>query len=243
MIPAIKYIPFADGDTMKNQAVGAASAGKAFEKIPFGKHSRRRFSGFDPLTDALAGAGAGNVDNGDHDYKVTMVTALGESTGGTASGGVTVADKTMDGKVALTNIPLGDSRYVLARKIYRRFNGAGSYKLLTTLEDNTTTSYTDNTANAGLGAVMPTTSTADKAPGLRRPKKVTFTTDVDCRVVLGVGSTPTAVAGEGGDLIRAGNYYTMEIPDDVTHFATIAEDGASTGQLDYGYNQMNPDVL
>ena len=111
-----------------------------------------------PLTAALAGAGAGNVENGAHRYRVTFVTADGETDGGTISAAVTVADKTVDGKVALTAIPTGGS-LVTARKVYRTVAAGSTYLLLTTLADNTTTIYTDNTADGSLGAGVPTSNT------------------------------------------------------------------------------------
>lgn len=110
------------------------------------------------VTAALAGDGAGNVDNGAHLYKVTFVTADGETEAGTASETVTVADKTTDGKVSLTGIPLGPSG-TTARKIYRTEAGLSTYKLLATLSDNTTEIYTDNTADSSLGATAPSTNT------------------------------------------------------------------------------------
>lgn len=110
---------------------------------------------------ALAGAGAGNVDNGVHIYQVTFVTAGGETGGATGlTTSATVADKAVDGKVSLTGIETGLSGWVTARKIYRTVAGGSTYKLLATISDNTTTTYTDNIADASLGATMPTTNTA-----------------------------------------------------------------------------------
>lgn len=60
--------------------------------------------------------------------------------------------------VPLTAIPLGPAG-VTSRKLYRRSGGAG-LKLLATLADNTTTTYTDTTANGSLGAAPPSTNTA-----------------------------------------------------------------------------------
>lgn len=111
-------------------------------------------------TVALAGDGAGNVDDGVHRYRVTFVTADGETEGGTISDAVTVADKTSDGKVAVSAIPLGGSA-VTSRKLYRTEADGSDYKLLTTIDDNTTTTYTDNTADSGLGAGCPTTNTTE----------------------------------------------------------------------------------
>jgi len=111
-------------------------------------------------TVALAGSGAGNVENGAHYYKVTFVSPAGETSGGTASAAATVVDKTTNGKVALTAIALGPTG-TTARKIYRTVAGdpvTGAYLLLTTISDNTTAIYTDNTADASLGAAIPTTT-------------------------------------------------------------------------------------
>lgn len=111
-----------------------------------------------PLTAALAGAGAGNVDNGAHRYVVTFVTADGETEAGTVSSSVTVADKTANGKVSLSDIQIGGSN-VTARKIYRTTAGGATYLLLTTINDNVTTIYTDNTADASLGSAAPSINT------------------------------------------------------------------------------------
>jgi hypothetical protein len=61
---------------------------------------------------------------------------------------VTVADKTVNGKVSLTGIPLGGTA-VTSRKLYRTAAGGSTYLLLATIADNTTTIYTDNTADSG----------------------------------------------------------------------------------------------
>lgn len=119
------------------------------------------------ITAALsAPAAPGNVDNGVHRYLATFVTADGETQGGTVSAALTVVDKTVNGQVALTAIPLGGA-LVTARKLYRTTAGGSTYLLLATLSNNTATTYTDNTADAGLGAGAPTTNTTAD-PNLRR---------------------------------------------------------------------------
>lgn len=110
------------------------------------------------VTVALAGAGAGNVDNGAHRYLATFVTADGETDAGTISNAVTVADKTTNGKVSISSIPIGGS-LVTTRKLYRTVAGGSTYLLLATIADNTTTTYTDNIADSSLGAQAPTTNT------------------------------------------------------------------------------------
>jgi len=110
-------------------------------------------------TAALASpAVAGNVDNGTHRYLATFVTADGETQAGVVSSAVTVADKAVNGKVTLTGIPIGGAS-VTARKLYRTAAGGSTYMLLATITDNTTTTYTDNIADASLGAGAPTTNT------------------------------------------------------------------------------------
>lgn len=103
---------------------------------------------------ALAGNGAGNVDDGTHSYTVVFVTASGGESGQpTVHADINVTDKSTDGQVQLTNIPVADAKYgVTARKIYRSKSGqswALGY-LLTTINDNTTTTFLDNVADASL---------------------------------------------------------------------------------------------
>lgn len=110
-------------------------------------------------TVALASpAAAGNVNAGAHRYRVTFVTAAGETEGGTISSSVTVADAGVNGQISLTAIPIGGA-LVTSRKLYRTAAGGSAYLLLATIADNTTTVYTDNIADASLGAGVPTTNT------------------------------------------------------------------------------------
>ena len=111
------------------------------------------------LTAALASpAVAGNVTAGAHRYRVTFITDDGETEGGTVSAAVTVANAAVNGKVELTAIPIGGA-LVTSRKIYRTVSAGTEYLLLATIADNTTTIYTDNIADASLGAGCPTTNT------------------------------------------------------------------------------------
>lgn len=102
-------------------------------------------------TDALAGAGAGNVDNGSYLYAFSYVSPLGESGLGPSSNGVTVADKTSDGKVDVGNITAGPSG-TTARRIYRSDDAGATWGLVATISDNVTTTYVDNIAQATVDA-------------------------------------------------------------------------------------------
>lgn len=110
------------------------------------------------ITVALAGGGSGSVDNGAHRYLCTFVTADGETQAGEISAAVTVADKTVNGKVSLSAIPIGGS-VVTARKIYKTSANGSIYYLLATIADNTTTTYTDNAADSSLGAQVSSSNT------------------------------------------------------------------------------------
>lgn len=104
-------------------------------------------------TVALAGAGAGNVDNGTHYYTVSFVMGQFESIDGPVSSVVSVADKTVNGKVNVTAIPLGPTG-TTARNVYRTLAGTASNtakKLVGTISDNTTTTLLDNIADGSLG--------------------------------------------------------------------------------------------
>lgn len=115
------------------------------------------------VTVALPGTPvAGNVEDGDHDYAVTFVTASGETLP-SAVVVLTVVDKATNGKGNITAIPLGPAG-TTARKLYRSEAAAHSLKLLTTLNDNTTTTYLDNIADASLTTAAPSTSTAFPPP-------------------------------------------------------------------------------
>jgi hypothetical protein len=103
------------------------------------------------------GGGSGLLSAGVYKWLVTFVTAAGETEGGVASTALTLA---ASHKGALSVIPVSPARSVTSRKIYRTAAGGSEFKLVTTLADNTTTTYTDNTADASLGATAPTVLTA-----------------------------------------------------------------------------------
>ena len=96
---------------------------------------------------------AGNVDVGDHRYTVTYITALGETGVGTPSNTVTITAGNQ--QVALSNIPVSSDYRVTSRKIYRTKAGGSIYMFypLTTIANNTETTFNDNVADANLGAV------------------------------------------------------------------------------------------
>lgn len=90
--------------------------------------------------------GAGNVPVGTATYKITFLNSfLAESD---VSTGVTVSIAASS-TVSLTSLPLAPQSWgVQSRRIYRNDTSSGAvYKLLTTISDNTTLTYTDNAAS------------------------------------------------------------------------------------------------
>lgn len=108
-----------------------------------------------PLAPVLAEGAAGNP-SGAYTGRVTFVTALGETEGGAASASLTVSSK----KLSWTSIEVSPARTVTARKLYRPAAGGVQYKLVDTLSDNLTTTYTDDIADGALGANIPTPAAA-----------------------------------------------------------------------------------
>lgn len=104
-----------------------------------------------PAGPTAADSGVAGNPNGTYRYKVTLNTAQG-NTGWYAnlSNSITVTSK----KIDLTGIPTGTSGVVTSRSIYRNANGLGVYKFVATINDNTTTTYQDNTADASLGGAI-----------------------------------------------------------------------------------------
>jgi len=142
------------------------------------------------LTSGLAGAGAGNLSAGEYKYKVTLVNANGETRGGSASAGTTVADAGADGQIALSAIPTGAAG-TTARRIYRTEAGGSTYKFLAEIADNSTTTYTDNIADGSLGDNEPGWNTTGDQQGELDPTQAG-------RTLTGTGPRTTEFAAAAG---------------------------------------------
>jgi hypothetical protein len=97
---------------------------------------------------SLADAGAGSMGVGTYKYKITYKYIDGESNACTATNTITID---ASHAVNLSAIPTGGVR-VTGRVIYRTIAGGATYKLLATINDNTTTTYADDIIDASLGA-------------------------------------------------------------------------------------------
>lgn len=102
-------------------------------------------------TSTVASQGTG-VLTGDFTYKVTTVNSnLVESDVGPVTATFTAASATL----RVSSIPTFAASYgVNARRLYR--SDAGTWKRVTTISDNTTTTFDDNVTTAALGVAAPT---------------------------------------------------------------------------------------
>lgn len=96
-----------------------------------------------PSGTVVSGSGLGT---GVYKYVVTYLSPNGKSAQSLA---LALTTTTGNQEINLTAIPTGPNG-VTERNIYRTVVGGSTYDLLTTLADNTTTTYTDTTADASL---------------------------------------------------------------------------------------------
>jgi hypothetical protein len=107
-----------------------------------------------PLTAPTATAGSAGNLTGTYYYYVNYITPTAYTETNVSLAQVTVTSQ----QVNLTSIPLSPSPLVTGRRIYRTAANAFTpynAQLVTTLNDNTTTTYTDNLVDGSLGAYMP----------------------------------------------------------------------------------------
>jgi hypothetical protein len=121
-------------------------------------------------------------------------------------------------RIPITNMPIGPAG-VTARNLYRRFNGASLFRLVTTFANNTTTNYTDSAPNSALGPVALETGSA-----------------VGNQIAVTVPVGPTAVTARELYMSPAGGSprrLIQTIADNTTIAVTVATpDAGITGALE-----------
>lgn len=178
---------------------------------------------------ATIAAGAG-VNAGTHSYKITFVTASGETDAGAVSNTVTTAGGNL--QVNLTAIPIGPSSIVTARKVYRTAAGnavTGPWLLQSTIANNTATTLSDNTADAALTTAIPSTNTTLDA-------RATFTNSGSLLLPDGTATVPAFSWASDADGTGTGLYrfsssqigMTFNGVDSFNWSATGFADGAGT---------------
>ncbi len=131
---------------------------------------------------------AGNVVAGTYEYVVTYVTAAGETLQGASSTPLILAASR---QVSLTAIPLGGTG-TTQRKIYRSKNG-GAYQFVTTIANNSATTFTDNVLDASLGGAPPTVSTAEAITVAGIASEVGIEGNVAIGTITEIASAPDGV--------------------------------------------------
>lgn len=137
---------------------------------------------------------AGNIDAGSHSYKVTFVTLSGKETliGTISNAVVNDGSNQQNALSAIPTAPIIGNGLVTKRNIYRnKVASQTTWFLLTTLNDNTTTTYTDNTADASLSATVPPNS--DQTGALTIGGLTTFNQGV--QFTSGQNGTPPGTVG------------------------------------------------
>lgn len=106
-----------------------------------------------PTQTASYFTGATGLLSGAYAYKFSYVnSALVEGNVSTASTTFTVVTQ----QISLTCLPIAPQSWgVASRRIYRTVTSGSTWLRVATINDNTTTTYLDNTSDAGLGAVAP----------------------------------------------------------------------------------------
>jgi len=142
-------------------------------------------------------------------------------------------------RIPVTNIPIGPPG-VTSRKLYRRFNGAGTFKLVTTIANNSGTTYTDGVANSALGASALTTATA-----IGNQIRATIPTGAAAVTAREIYMSPVA---------NATRRLVATLPDNTTATVTITasdatiaggslEPGVDTSGLQQPQGQVNPGAV
>jgi uncharacterized phage protein gp47/JayE len=144
---------------------------------------------------------------GGYEYVVTFTTAQGETLPSDQSIILTVNNQ----KINLTNIPIGGP-LTTGRRIYRDKNGAGNYRLVTALTNNTTTIFTDSVTDAAIAgaAVPPETDTAHAIPVQARAQEI----GIEGNVVVGTVTTIADGPGELTDVTNPQPFFGGQDPED-----------------------------
>ena len=156
-----------------------------------------------PAGTAVTGTGLGI---GGYAYVYTFASPDGESLPSPA-GSVTTTSGNQ--KVTVGSISVGPTG-TTARKLYRTVVGGGTaYKLVVSIADNSTTSYTDTTPDASLGVAVPTSPTFGGSLVIKdQTGAVIFTIANDGSLLSGgSGSTQFGTTQINGNLTVTGSVY------------------------------------
>ena len=84
-----------------------------------------------------------------------LAATLAVSSGPLTVSGATLTGGTDGGQTDLSAIPVSSDTQVISRRIYRDLNGDRIYLFVAQIDDNSTTTYADNTADTARGTAQP----------------------------------------------------------------------------------------
>jgi hypothetical protein len=126
-----------------------------------------------PVTGATSGVG---ILTGTYDYKYTYVYVDGGETAASAAMAAPITDTA--NKNAIAGIATGPAG-VVARRLYRTTtSGVAPWKYLATINDNTTTTYTDNAPDSALGINAPSASSEYTGPLVTKKLQIDLSADI-----------------------------------------------------------------
>lgn len=191
-----------------------------------------------PVAPTVADSGlAGNL-NGAYYWKVVLITGWQQNDGSYyVNGFVPSADSAQltltNHSANLTAIATGTSS-VIGRAIYRTAAGgaAGTEKFVAVIWDNTTSTYTDNIADASLGTGMPTSTSNPAAYGTAIPASVPATNTTGTSLAQ-LNVYPTT---------NSGNAYSASPTGVISYYdgllVTVKFNAASTGAITVNFNGL-----
>lgn len=112
-----------------------------------------------PASAPTLAVGTAGALTGNYRYLTQYVNAYGQTSNGTISAIVSPSAQ----RISLSSIPISSEAGVTGRAIYRTEAGGGVFFFLTLINDNTTTTYTDNATDASINTN--TTSAVDNKTG------------------------------------------------------------------------------
>ena len=152
---------------------------------------------------SAAASGSGNL-TGVYQWKVTFITGLVSATGTlyeaneTNAGNASVSLTLSSQNASLTSIPIGPTG-TIARKIYRTQANGSTFYYDFEISDNTSTTWTDSTADSGLGSTTAPTTNSTGATLNLGPTTVIPSGGI----INGSGSINVGGTGQFGGLLTA----------------------------------------
>ena len=104
------------------------------------------------VTSADGAAGSVFSSGAIYTYKVTFVNKQGFESNASAESATQTTAQALD-TILVTNIPVSADPQVVRRKLYRTVNGGSLWVFVDSIDDNTTTTFTDTIADEALGSL------------------------------------------------------------------------------------------